>query len=238
MSISARQQQILDVLNDRSYITVSELSSLTFTSPSSIRRDLAFLQSNGLVQRTHGGVSSLENVRNVASFPDRSKRNVKEKRLIAQKASLILREGQTVLLDSSSTVTFLLPFLAKIKRITVFTNNITTALSAIELGIDTHCLGGHSLNGSAVLSGTETFRSLSEISVDVLFFSSQSLSKDGIISDSTEEENYVRKLMLSRAKTKVFLCDSSKFGSTSTYQLCHLSDVDQCIFDVEEPTFE
>ena len=85
------------------------------------------------------------------------------------------------------------------------------------------------------LFGTETFRSLSEIHVDILFFSSQSLSKDGSISDSTEEENYIRKLMLNCAKSKVFLCDSSKFGSVSTYNLCTLKDVDEAIFDRDFP---
>ena len=48
-----------------------------------------------------------------------------------------------------------------------------------------------------------------------MFFSSQSLSIDGLITDSTEEENYVRKMMLKASKTKVFLCDSEKFSKTS-----------------------
>ena len=104
-------------------------------------------------------------------------------------------------------------------------------MKAIELGINTHCLGGRSINGGFVLSGTETFRTLSEITVDFLFFSSQSLSEEGVISDSTEEENFVRKLMLKSAKTKVFLCDSSKFGMNSTYRLCKLDEVDHFVFD-------
>lgn len=233
MSTTQRQEQILEILKERSFITVRELSEITFTSPSSVRRDLAFLQSNGLVQRTHGGVVAVESVKNVASFPDRFKKNVKEKRAIAQSASRFLKDGQTVLLDSSSTVTFLLPYIAKFKRISLFTNNLITATRAIEMGIDTHCLGGRSLNGSAILSGISTYRALDEITVDVLFFSSQSLSDDGVISDSTEEENYLRKLMLKGAKKKIFLCDSSKFHASSTYKLCTLNDVDEAIFDVE-----
>ena len=105
-------------------------------------------------------------------------------------------------------------------------------MNAIELGIRTHCLGGHSVDGGMALSGTETYRALSEISVDLLFFSSQSLSEDGIISDSTEDENFVRKLMLKSAKKTVFLCDDSKFGNRSTYQLCNLNDVDHAVFNI------
>ena len=66
---------------------------------------------------------------------------------------------------------------------------------------------------------------------DILFFSSQSLSEEGIISDSTEEENYIRKLMMKSARKKIFLCDSGKFNQVSTYKLCTLQDVDAVVFD-------
>lgn len=231
MSISERQKQILSILNDRTFITVQELSSLTFTSASSIRRDLTYLQNNGLVKRLHGGVSTVPPMNNVASFYDRTRKNVKEKRLIAQKASILLKDGQTVLLDSSTTVTFLLPYIARHQNISVFTNNLTTALRAIELGIQTHCLGGHAMNGSTALSGPETFAALAGIKVDVLFFSSQSIDSQGEISDATEEENYVRKIMLNSAKATAFLCDSGKFSTRSTYTLCNLSSIDYAVFD-------
>ena len=80
MSISKRQEQILSILNERSFITVAELSTITFTSPSSIRRDLSYLQNNGFVKRTHGGVSSLEPMVNVASYYDRLHKNANGKR--------------------------------------------------------------------------------------------------------------------------------------------------------------
>lgn len=231
MNISERQKQILDILNERSFITVKELSAITFTSHSSIRRDLTYLQNNGLVKRTHGGVSSVEPMANVASYYDRLHKSANRKRIIAQKASVLLEDGQTILLDSSSTATFLLPHIAKFHNTTIFTNNLSTALHAIELGINTHCLGGQAINGSVVLSGSETFASLESLFVDILFFSSQSLDVNGNISDSTEEENYVRKMMLKASKTTVFLCDYQKFNATTTYKLCSLNDVDYAVFD-------
>ncbi len=233
MSMTKRQEQIMKIISERTFITVNELASLTFTSPSSIRRDLTYLQNNNLVKRSHGGVTLPEPIYGVAGFHDRMRKNIREKRLIAQKASSFLRDGQKILLDSSSTAAFLLPYIAKFKYMTVFTNNLTTAVSAIELGIDTHCLGGHSVNGSTSLSGSETFDALSKIKADILFFSSQSLNSEGVISDSTEEENYVRSLMLRAAKTTVFLCDSEKFDRESTYILANLKDIEHFIFDKE-----
>lgn len=231
MSITDRQEQILRILNERTFVTVSELAQLTYTSPSSIRRDLTHMQNSGLVRRCHGGVSLPAPISGVASFYDRAHKNTHQKRLIAKKAAALLRDGQSILLDSSSTAAFLLPHIAKHAAITVFTNNLSTALSAIELGIDTHCLGGRSIGGSAVLSGVETVRALGGIRADIVFFSSQSIDRDGIISDSTEEENFVRECMLRAAKTSVFLCDSEKFGESALYTLCRLSEVDYAAFD-------
>ncbi len=233
MSTNERRQKILDIVNSKGFATVDELSRLLFTSPSSIRRDLTVMQNNGLVKRTHGGVSAQDIVLGVASFYDRTKKNTNEKRIIAKKAATLLCNGQKILLDSSSSAGFLLPFIAKLKNATVFTNNIATALRAIELGIDTHCLGGHSVGGSASLAGLETYSAISGINADILFFSSQSLDKNGVISDSTEEETYARKLMLKAAKTRVFLCDSDKFDSLSTFILANIVDIDFTVSDKE-----
>ena len=110
-----------------------------------------------------------------------------------------------------------------------------TAINAINYGIVTHCIGGASVAGSAVLSGTQAYRTISEINTDILFFSSQSISRDGYISDPIPEESYVRQLMLARAKTSVFLCDSEKFGSESLYRLTSVDRIDACVFDKPFP---
>ena len=92
MSISNRQEQILVFLNERTFITVNELSKLMYVSPSSIRRDLTYMQNNGLVKRCHGGVSLPDSLSGVASFYDRAHKNIKEKRVICQKAALLLEK--------------------------------------------------------------------------------------------------------------------------------------------------
>lgn len=226
-----RQEAILQLLKERKFITVQELSRLLFISPSSIRRDLALLQNSGLVIRTHGGVTPAESFVGVPSFYDRKTKNVPEKRQIAQKAAEWLKNGQKILLDGSSTVTFLLPYIARLESATLFTNNLLTATAAIQLGIRTHCIGGVSFNGSPAMLGAEACKTVAGLYVDILFFSSQSVDENGVITDSTEEENYLRSLMLLAAEKRVFLCDSSKFGRRSAFTLTTLSQVDAFIFN-------
>ena len=61
MSISKRQMQILALLDENEFMSVERLSHLTYTSPSSIRRDLTKLQNLSLIRRTHGGIVILVN---------------------------------------------------------------------------------------------------------------------------------------------------------------------------------
>lgn len=231
MHTTERQENILAILKQSSYITVAELASRTFASPSSIRRDLTFLENNGLVHRTHGGVTLPEAAAGVSSFSNRKRKNTREKRIIARKAAMLLQDGQTVLLDGSSSVTYLLPFIAKFSGIQVYTNNLSTAIDAIELGISTNCLGGHSLKGSMVMTGPDTCRMLLGLHADICFFSSKCLGENGVISDPNQEENFIRQLMIQQSQRSVFLCDSSKFGKDSLYRLAALDELSVSIFD-------
>ena len=113
----------------------------------------------------------------------------------------------------------------------VFTNNMLTAINAINYGITTHCISGESVNHSAVNSGPEAYNAADSVTPDILFFSSQSLDREGNISDPIAEENYIRTIMIKRAKKKVFLCDSEKFGTCSLYRLTNIRSIDVCVFD-------
>ena len=235
MSISKRQEEILELLNEHNFLTVERLASLTYTSPSSIRRDLTKLQNLSLIKRTHGGASIFNAMHQSVPLNSRMSQNISEKRKIAKRAATLLHDGQSVMLDGSSTAGFLIPYIAKHKDMIVFTNNMFTAINAINYGIATHCTGGFSVDGSAVLSGAQAYRSVSEIHPDIFFFSSKSLSRAGIISDPIAEENYIRTLMLKNAKFSVFLCDSEKFDTESLYELTSLDGIDACVFDKPFP---
>ena len=235
MSITKRQEEILEHLNEHTFLSVERLSELTYTSPSSIRRDLTRLQNLSLIKRTHGGASIFNSINQAIPLNSRMSKNITEKRSIAKKASVLLHDGQSVMLDGSSTAGFLVPYIAKHKDMIVFTNNMLTAINAINYGIDTHCIGGFSVNRSAVLSGVQAYKAISEIHPDICFFSSQSLSKDGVISDPIAEENHIRYLMLQNSKYSVFLCDNEKFNAESLYQLTTLDQIDACVFDKPFP---
>jgi len=142
MSITKRQEEILEHLNEHIFLTVERLAELTFTSASSIRRDLSTLQNLSLIKRTHGGASIFNAVNQAIPLNSRMSKNITEKQRIAKKAASLLRDGQSVMLDGSSTAGFLVPYIAKHKDMILFTNNMHTAINAVNYGITTHCIGG------------------------------------------------------------------------------------------------
>lgn len=235
MSITERQKQILNLLNENTFLTVEKLSQMTYTSPSSIRRDLTKLQEMYFIKRTHGGAKILNEDKYPAPFTNRVTQNTSAKRIIAKKAASLLTDGQTIMLDGSSTAGYLIPHISKLKDVTVFTNNLITAVNAINYGIKTYSIGGCSVNNSVIVSGTQSYKTVSQLHPEILFFSSHSIDKNGVISDPTEEENYLRSIMIENSQKSVFLCDSGKFNRKSLYTLVSLNEIDAAIFDTAYP---
>ena len=95
--------------------------------------------------------------------------------------------------------------------------------------------GGRFDKKNGIFLGSRAEEFVREITADILFFSSQAISNDGEITDVSEEETSMRRVMLSRAKKKIFLCDSSKVGLEKTFKLCTKDDVDAIICDQKLP---
>ncbi len=232
MNGNERKNKILAILKERSFVSVEELSSLLYTSQSSIRRDLNDLQEQELVRRNYGGVMLFEPK---LAPPAAWRWDIQkaEKKLIAKQAAVCLKDNTTVFLDSSTTAYHLIEYIAQKENITAITNNLKTTQHLIENGVKTYCLGGLIKQSSTAMYGNYTQDMLRSFHADIMFFSSFALSENGIISDSTAEENAIRKQMLSQSDYHVFLCDSSKFNRKATHILCSVDDIDIAFYDTE-----
>lgn len=223
-----REREILSIIkNKNGFITVKELCSTLYASESSIRRDLAALEGRGEIKRTYGGAELVTNFSNVISFNKRVHHNTDAKKAIAKKASGLVSEGSIVFFDQSSTSFYLALELTGRQDITVVTNNIEILSLLSETKIKTISSGGYlSSENRSCLIGADAHSVFDRIYADIAFFSTKSLSDDGIISDCAPEEVAVRNAMLKNAAKKVFLCDSEKFSTRSPYKQCTLGDVD------------
>lgn len=225
-----REHEILKILSSEGYATVKQLSRLLYTSESSIRRDLSSLEKQGAVSRSYGGVELARNDSNVIPFSTRAHHNIAAKKIMAQKASHLVHDGDIVFLDQSSSAFFVAHELIDKAKITVVTNNIEIISFLSQTDMEVISSGGKLFKSNRnCLVGDDSHTAFSEIHADILFFSAKALSTDGIIFDCTREEVCVRNTMLAHAGKKVFLCDSEKFGKFSGYRQCSLNDIDSII---------
>lgn len=234
MSQLERQQNILRQLGGRASMTVRELAAALFYSESSVRRDVRELEARGLVTHMWGGVMLASGRASVIPVSLREGEHSEVKERIAQDAAALVRDGDTLLLDSSSTVRRMLPHLAGHRDLRIISNNRRVFEEDYPKSFRLYCTGGtyHPENHNFLGAAAEDY--LRTVRADFLFFSSQGLSEGGEISDVSEEETALRRVMLTRAARRVFLCDSSKIGVARQFVLCTLNDVDEIISDAPE----
>ena len=225
-----REQEILKILSGESYATVKQLSQWLYTSESSIRRDLALLENQGMVKRSYGGVELVRNSSRVIPFSTRAHHNIAAKKIMAQKAGSLIQDGNIVFLDQSSSAFFVAYELINKSKITIVTNNIEIISLLSQSDAEVISCGGRlSRANRNCLLGNDAHRIFSEMHADFMFFSAKSLSDDCTIYDCDREEVCIRNTMLSNAEKKVFLCDSEKFSHYSGYRQCSLKEVDYLI---------
>src|SRR5512133_718760 len=121
--LNDRQVNILKLLEENNQTSVNELSSRLGVSSATIRQDLSFLESEGLIKRVHGG-AVLEDAEDLSN---RLGVNYDRKLRIARKAAGLVNDGETILIESGSTNALLARELIKKKNITIITTNIYIA---------------------------------------------------------------------------------------------------------------
>ena len=230
-----RERNILESLLKHKSVTVKSLAKELYASESSIRRDLNRLEGQGLLRRIHGGAVLEEQSSSLMKIPFtiRELENCDAKVIIGQKAAELVKDGDTIMLDASSSAYALIPFLAKKTNLTVITSGIKAAMLLAEYGINTYSTGGHVIGSCLSLVESDAARMLSCYNADLAFFSCRGVSKEGMLSDFSIEENIVRQAMINQAKKTVLLCASEKFGKTYMHNLCSLRDIDCVISEVD-----
>lgn len=236
MSLSDRETELLKLLSVDSSVSVESLARQLYVSVPTIRRDLAVLAERGLVVRTHGG-AILKNDSAETRMPVylRRHRNDREKRLIASLAVSLIKNGDVIMIDASTTAMHLVPYLADFSDIIVITSGVATAMALSETGIKSYCTGGFIINNSFSYIGRDAIDMIRHYNADIFFFSCHGLSDEGEMTDSSREENEIRAEMLRRSRKNVLLADSSKLGVRCWHSIGNIADIDYVVSDSPLP---
>ena len=220
----------MDILKKEGFAGVRDLGERLYASQPTIRRDLDFLEKEGLVRRSHGGaVPADDRVNTPISY--RKGRRMHEKMQIAALAATLIENDQFIFIDGSTTALCLADFLAEHEGISVLTNGMPLCHALAKQSVRVFCTGGRLDGESMAFVGSMAQGSVESHYADLMFFSSSSLSEDGMISDYAEEENALRLAMHKNSRCTVFLCDSEKWQSRSAFCLLALQAVDYTVTD-------
>ncbi|WP_460376617.1 DeoR/GlpR family DNA-binding transcription regulator [Thermus antranikianii] len=230
---SLRRQNLLELLRQHGGLSTKDLARYLGVSEATVRRDLAALARQGLLQRDHGGAFLPE-----AEPPYAVKltQNPGQKEAIARRASSMVPDGATLILDSGTTTLALARLLAgRPLRVVV----LDVALAQVLAQGETEVLlpGGRVRNGFYSLVGSWTEELLGQVRADIFFLGADAFNSEGITNHTFEEAAVKRKAMAVSQRT-VLLADRSKWGKRAPAFVAPLNALHLVITDLEDPTLE
>ena len=229
-----RRNRIISMLSENKSITVQDTAGYFNVAEETIRRDFRELEKQHLLIRTHGGAVTIDHASSEISYEMRTRINISGKDRIGKEAANLIEDGDTIILDASTSSFFVAKYIKNKKRVTVITNaqNVITELTGVD-GIELISTGGVLRRKSMSFVGRIAESSLDNYHANKLFFSCMGFSLERGLTDSNEQESDMKKIMIRCSQTRIFLCDHTKFDQVGYASTAKPTDIDIMITDKE-----
>ncbi len=234
-----RRAKILEILENQEKVIVTDLSPIFKVSDVTIRNDLYKLEEKGLLIRTRGGAIKSQRVKIDYQLNKELTHHLKEKKLIGKKAAQLVREGDTILLDSGTTTLEVAINLININNLTIITNALNIAGELLNHGNSKLVmLGGNLRPSSSSFMGPMTENNIKNLYCDKVFLGVNGIDSKYGISTTHIEDAYLNKLMIDISKEVIVVTDSSKFLKRSFSKIAPIDSVNVVITDSKIPDEE
>lgn len=235
---SARRRALQKLVTERGFVSVSDVSREIGISEMTVRRDFKALEHAGVITYAHGGAIIRSQTHIEPPFALRRGQNSAAKAAIGKAAVALIRPGDVIGLDVGSTVANLATLLRGRDDIGVVTNSLEAvmALSGSEMSSpDIYVLGGRLRPREGSLCGGVAHQQLAEHWLSLVFMGAAGIDAEGLY-DYSPEEAEVKSILMARARERVLLCDSSKFGQRSFLLLCGLDAITALVTETDPPS--
>lgn len=233
MLAAERRNKIIDLLHQDKKVLVSVLSRMFDVTEETIRRDLEKFEKKGIVTRTYGGAMLNRHINEDLPFTTRNELNTDIKRTIALKALDLINDGDTLMLDPSSTSFELLKLLSNRKNLTIITNSANILHYFANSALNIISTGGSLRPRSLSLVGPVAQNTLQRYNVDKAVISCKGIDLNKGITESNEPECELKKYMLRQCDKVIMLADHTKFDNTAFTVLSELESIDYLVTDRE-----
>ena len=236
-----RQAKILEIIKKKGFVTYEMLANHFGISIASIRRDLKVLSGQNLARLEYGGVTKINYLHggDEPIYETKVYINHKQKQGIANFSVGLIKQGETIILDSGTTNAALACAIRKanFSKLTVITSDL---ISAMELCPDSNIrvilLGGILRTAYFYTYGTYAETILGTLSVNKCFLGGDGVSIKRGVSNTVLEEVSVKQKMIEISDKVILLAASSKFGYEASYKVCNLGAVNLIISDSDMPS--
>jgi len=234
MLAAERRIKILETLKLNNAITVTELCAKLEASEATIRRDLTLLESEGKLERTHGGALVSENrLTTEERISQKEVLLLDEKHDIAVLAFESLVDGDSIILDGGTTTLELAKLIGKSNiRLTIITNSTIVFKELVgNSNLEIIMIGGKVRSTTLVTVGSMALETLKHFHVEKAFLGTNGISLDIGLTTSDLDESMIKTAMIQAAKTRYLLVDHSKFNKVYLNTFATLSMIDVLITD-------
>jgi DeoR/GlpR family transcriptional regulator of sugar metabolism len=230
-----RRNRIEQIINKESSVLVVELAKQFDVTTETIRADLEKLEKQGVLVRTYGGATLVDNSESDLAIAERDTVNYEGKQRIGKYAAGLIKDGETIFLDASTSAWHLARYIKGKRGITVITNaeKIVNELSSCE-HIHVVCVGGELTQRNMSYIGRVAEKTIREnYYANKFFFSCRGVTLGRGLVDSSEDEAEIKKAMLSCSESAIFLCDKNKIGRLGVPRISQLNGIDSFITDAK-----
>lgn len=227
-----RRDSIIQILYNEGKVRVDRLSEKFSVTSVTIRNDLDFLERKGILHRTHGGALLRKNVYEDPTLEEKQKLHTREKQRIGQKAVDLIKDGDSILLDSGTTTLEIARRLKGKENLTIMTNAIKIALDlATKDDVTVMLTGGTIRRESYSLVGPDAEAAIRNYNFDKLFLGVDGLDLKYGLTTPNPMEAQLNRMMVQKASEVIAVTDSSKLGRHSFSHICELDEIGTIITD-------
>jgi DeoR/GlpR family transcriptional regulator of sugar metabolism len=232
LSVAERRQGILDRVAEAGRVSVAELSQGFGLSEVTIRTDLQALAESGLILRTHGGAIALNASRDYLSLSLRMQQQVQEKAHIGAAAAALIRDGDAIFLDSSSTALAIAQSLKDRRYLTVVTNGLAVAQALLDAsGVEVAVIGGRLRKDTASLVGASGLDLLRHINLQKGFFGSHGITVEEGLTDVSADEAELKRSVVKVCRSVIAVVDRTKWGRAGVASFATAQQINKVITD-------
>lgn len=232
MYAAERYRSIVERVVGKGRASVTDLADDLAVTPETIRRDLSYLERQGLVRRVHGGAVPVGRVIVEAPVTARKSAEVDAKARIARVAVAELPQQGAVIVDAGSTTGMVLDLIPEDYELTIITDSVDHALRlANRPNITTLLLGGRVRGRTLACVDQWALNALAGLYADVAIVGTNGIDPVRGLTTPDLAEAAVKRAMLRAARRKVVLADHTKFGADHFAQFAVVSDLDLLITD-------